>query len=53
MKIMKNDDSYSYTRIKLKERGTNSTKYLMYPVNQSEVSRMETYTGESWQNPGW
>ena len=53
MKIMKNDDGYSYTRIKLKERGTNSDKYLMYPVNQSEVSRMETYTGESWQNPGW
>ncbi len=53
MRITKEGDSFNYTRIKLKDRGTNADKYLMYPINQSEVSKMESYTGNSWQNPGW
>lgn len=53
MKITKDDDTYTYTRIKLKERGTNTDKYLMYPIDQSEVSKMESYTSINWQNPGW
>ncbi len=53
MKISRDNDEYTYTRIKLKERNTNSDKYLMYPVDQSEVSKMGTYTGINWQNPGW
>ncbi len=53
MKISRDNDEYTYTRIKLKERSTNSDKYLMYPVDQSEVSKMGTYTGINWQNPGW
>ncbi len=53
MKITKDESGYTYTRIKLKDRGTNSDKYLMYPIDQSEVSKMDGYTGTSWQNPGW
>jgi len=53
MRITKENDVYSYNRIKLKERGTNADKYLLYPINQSDVSKMEYNTGENWQNPGW
>lgn len=53
MKITKNATGLTYTRFKLKDRGTNADKYLMYPIDQTEVSKMDTYTGASWQNPGW
>ncbi len=53
MYITRTDNDYTYTRIKLKDRGTNSDKYLLYPINQSEVSKMGSYTGTDWQNPGW
>ncbi len=53
MRITKDGDNFIYNRIKLKDRGTDADKYLLYPINQSEVSKMESYTGTSWQNPGW
>lgn len=53
MKITKANNGFSYSRIKLMDRSTNSDKYLIYPIDQSEVSKMDTYTGSSWQNPGW
>lgn len=53
MEITKTGNDYNYTRIKLENRGTNVDKYLMYPIKQSEVSKMEEFTGDSWQNPGW
>jgi hypothetical protein len=53
MRITKNGDNYVYTRFKLANRGTNADKYLMYPVRQDDVVKMRTYTGISWQNPGW
>ncbi|MCY1723491.1 RagB/SusD family nutrient uptake outer membrane protein [Prolixibacteraceae bacterium Z1-6] len=53
MKIVKDNNGYTYTRIKLEDRNTNSDKYLLYPINQSEVSKMESFTGNTWQNPGW
>ncbi|KAA6348002.1 RagB/SusD family nutrient uptake outer membrane protein [termite gut metagenome] len=53
MKIVKSGDTYTYDRIKLKERGTNADKYLMYPIMQGEVAKMEESTGVTWQNPGW
>ena len=28
-------------------------KYLLHPIELSEVSRLETATGVKWQNPGW
>lgn len=44
---------YTYTRFKLMERLTNSDKYLLFPINQDDVTKMNDYTGENWQNPGW
>jgi hypothetical protein len=54
MRITKNEDGeYTYTRIKLAARPTNADKYLLYPVKQTEVSKMNAFTGANWQNPGW
>jgi hypothetical protein len=54
MRITKNtDNSFTYNRIKLANRGTNTDKYLLYPIDQSEVLKMKEFTGISWQNPGW
>ena len=54
MKITKEKDgSLTYTRIKLAERPTSEDKYLMYPIMQSEVNKMQQFTGTNWQNPGW
>jgi hypothetical protein len=54
MKITKDDaGKYTYTRIKLATRPTNADKYLLYPIKQTEVSKMNAFTGANWQNPGW
>jgi hypothetical protein len=53
MRITKNGDGYTYTRIKLANRGTNVDKYLLFPIRQDDINKMERYTGTSWQNPGW
>jgi len=54
MQITKdNNDNLIYERIKLKNRGTDADKYLMFPIPQSEEIKMRNYTGENWQNPGW
>src|SRR5690606_553956 len=53
MRIVKDGDNYIYNRIKLQNRNTHTDKYLWQPINQSEVSKMESYTGQNWQNPGW
>ncbi len=53
MKITNNGSVQSYQRIKLADRGTNADKYLIFPINTDEVQKMETYTGGTWQNPGW
>jgi hypothetical protein len=47
------DGTYTYTRFKLADRNTNSDKYLMYPIRQDEVLKMEEATGVPWQNPFW
>lgn len=53
MRITKSGSTYNYDRIKLNNRGTNTDKYLLQPITQSEVTKMEQYTGQDWQNPGW
>ncbi len=54
MKIVKEEDgTFTYNRIKLASRGTNSDKYLLYPIKQTEVAKMLKHTGANWQNPGW
>jgi hypothetical protein len=53
MRITKEDGDYTYDRVKLQDRGTTSDKYLMYPIPLKEASKMENFTGVSWQNLGW
>ena len=53
MRITKDGANYVYNRFKLADRNTNSDKYLMFPIGQSEAAKMEEKTGERWQNPGW
>lgn len=54
MKITrKSDGSYNYQRIKLADRRCAESKFNLYPINQTEVSKMLQLSGVNWQNPGW
>lgn len=47
------DGTYDYRRVKMMDRNLSDDKYLMYPINQTEVDKIEGFTGANWQNPGW
>ncbi len=53
MDIKKNNDSYQYTRFAFKPRVSVTDKYLLYPLEKSEVTKMDQLTGAKWQNAGW
>ena len=54
MKITRaSDGTYDYRRVKMMDRNLSDDKYLMYPINQTEVDKIEGFTGANWQNPGW
>lgn len=56
MNLIKADDdtfNYSTARFALKERRCYESKFLLFPLPASEVSKMEKYTGTNWQNPQW
>jgi len=53
MRIIKDGTSLSYNRFKFKNRDCSSNKYLIYPIDQSEVDKIFEFSGVNWQNPGW
>lgn len=53
MRITQNGSGLTYTRFKFKDRNCFSDKYLMYPIDQSEVDKIIGISGSDWQNPGW
>jgi hypothetical protein len=54
MRITKNEEgTFNYERIKMVDRATAAERYLLFPIPQSEVAKMQQYTGQNWQNPGW
>lgn len=56
MRISKNSDgSFNYQRydISTNPRGGYLNRDLLLPLPLDEVSRLESTTGVSWQNPGW
>lgn len=53
MRITKNGSNFIYTRFKFQDRNCYSDKYLMYPIDQSEVDKIIGISGVNWQNPGW
>lgn len=53
MDITLSGSTLTYNRFKFDDRVTTSDKYLLYPLERSEVTKMLTLTGQNWQNPGW
>jgi starch-binding outer membrane protein, SusD/RagB family len=53
MQITKTGSTFTYTRFKFPDRNCSSTKWLMYPIDQSEVDKVIGFSGVNWQNPGW
>lgn len=53
IQIQKSGSNQTYTRFKLRDRGSSVDKFLLYPVDQIEVNKIFQLTGENWQNPGW
>ncbi len=53
MRITKSGTDLIYTRFKFPDRNCSSTKFLMYPIDQSEVDKLIGFSGVDWQNPGW
>ncbi len=61
MKITRNEDnSFNYERILVGTQSASTpskmsyeSKYHLLPIPLVEVSKIESQTGERWQNPGW
>lgn len=56
MHITKNaDGTFSYERkqVRSTQRYGYQNKDLLLPIDLAEVSRIESLSGQNWQNPGW
>jgi hypothetical protein len=53
MDITKSGDALTFKRFNFPDRAAVGEKYLLYPIDKTEVNKMITLTGNNWQNPGW
>lgn len=54
MRITKaSDGTLTYTRFRFKDRASYDDKYLLFPLDVTDVSKMMKLTGVNWQNAGW
>ena len=53
MRITQNGSAFTYQRFAFDARKTAESKYLLYPINTTELNKMTKLTGNNWQNPGW
>ncbi|MDP4184479.1 MAG: RagB/SusD family nutrient uptake outer membrane protein [Bacteroidota bacterium] len=53
MRITKEGNTYKYNRFKFNDRNSYTNKWLLFPLDQSNVNKMLGFTGVNWQNPGW
>jgi hypothetical protein len=53
MQITPGSSGYTYARFKFDDRNCISDKWLLYPIDQSEVNKVQGLSGNDWQNPGW
>jgi len=54
MKITKDENGdLTYVRFRFPNRNTISDKYYLFPIDQAEVNKILSITGDDWQNPGW
>ncbi len=51
--VQKEDGSLSYQRFRFNDRASYEDRYLFYPLDVTEVDKMERLTGDDWQNLGW
>lgn len=53
MKVSGTGAAVTYERFAFDKRSTSADKYLLYPLNLTEASKILDLTGNDWQNPGW
>ncbi|MDR1666154.1 MAG: RagB/SusD family nutrient uptake outer membrane protein [Bacteroidales bacterium] len=53
MKITGGGGTPIYERFAFEERKCNTDKYLIFPINLTEVRKILLQTGNNWQNQGW
>jgi len=53
MQITPSGSGYTYQRFKSMTEIDISDKWLLYPIDQSEVDKVQGLSGNNWQNPGW
>ena len=53
MKVSGTGAALTYERFAFDKRSTSVDKYLLYPLNLTEASKILDLTGNDWQNPGW
>ena len=55
MKIVKNGDKTTYERVHIRANGYQcyTNKFLWVALPLAEAARLESLTGQNWQNPGW
>ena len=53
VKVSGTGKNITYERFSFDKRMTCSDKYLLYPLELSEASKILELTGNDWQNPGW
>ncbi|WP_270088489.1 RagB/SusD family nutrient uptake outer membrane protein [Sphingobacterium sp. SYP-B4668] len=51
--VKRQDGSFAYNRFKFSDRHSWDNKYLLYPIDKSEVDKMSKLNNQNWQNPGW
>jgi|AGTN01.3.fsa_nt_gi SusD family. len=45
--------TFTYSRFNFEERKCNTDKFLMFPIDKTELYKIQKQTGQNWQNPGW
>ncbi len=53
MKISGTGKNLTYERFAFDKRVSCTDKYLLYPLELSEATKILELTGNDWQNPGW
>jgi starch-binding outer membrane protein, SusD/RagB family len=53
MDITMSGTTATYQRFNFDDRVTTTDKYLLYPLERSEATKMFNLTGQNWQNTGW
>ncbi|HWK56800.1 MAG TPA: RagB/SusD family nutrient uptake outer membrane protein [Parapedobacter sp.] len=47
------DGTYIYNRFAFPKRKAIADKFLIFPINITEITKIRENTGANWQNPGW